>query len=223
MTQQNTVNARLVYENAKQNLKDAGVNLQAAKLTQSFLRLENQMIVGKNQWQFPVLNNQPNFSGVIFPTEQRLNQQDSFVTAMLGVFVSLPTGPTDATFILHTYPNVTLFTAADATPLETLYNSYLQLAVNNDIILPAWDVSRHRLVPQTQNGVIVTAQTVIPEDQIDGSSDGYFPVEPNLVFIGSKNSVLNLIMPAALTAVAANTRVSIILRGVLAQNSTIIT
>jgi hypothetical protein len=223
MVQQNTVNARLVYENAKKNLADAQVNLQAAKLTQSFLRLENQMIIGKNQWQFPVLNNQPNFSGVIFPTEQRLNQQDSFVTAMLGVFVSLPSGPNDATFILHTYPNVTLFTAADATPLETLYNSYLQLAVNNDIILPAWDVSRHRLVPQSQNGVGVTAQTVFNEDQIDLSSDGFFPVEPNLVFIGSKNSVLNLIMPAALTAVAANTRVSIILRGVLAQNSTIIT
>jgi hypothetical protein len=224
MTQQNTVNARLVYENAKMNLQQAGVNLQTAKLTQSFLRLENTMLTGKTQWQFPVLNNQNNFSGTIFPTEQRLNQQDSFVTAMLGIFVSLPTGATDATFILHTYPNITVFTAADATPLETLYNSYLQLAVNNDIILPAWDVSRHRLVPQTQNGILpFTAATVLPEDQIDGSSDGYYPVEPNLVFIGSKNSVLNLIMPQALSAVAANTRVSIILRGVLAQNSTIIT
>jgi hypothetical protein len=223
MTQQNTVNARLVYENAKKNLVDAGVSIAAAKLTQSFLRLENTMIVGKSQWQFPVLNNQNNFSGTIFPTEQRLNQQDSFVTAMLGLFVSLPASATDATFILHSYPNVTVFTAADATPLETIYNSYLQLAVNNDIILPAWDISRHRLVPQTQNGVGVTAQTVFGEDQIDGSSDGFFPVEPNLVFIGSKNSVLNMILPAALTAVAANTRVSIILRGVLAQNSTIIT
>lgn len=223
MTQQNTVNARLVYENAKKNLIDAQVSIAQAKLTQSFLRLENTMLVGKNQWQFPVLNNQNNFSGTIFPTEQRLNMQDAFVAAMMGVFVSLPASAVDGTFILHTYPNVTVFTAPNATALETLYNSYLQLAVNNDIILPAWDVSRCRLVPQTQNAVGVTAQTIFPEDQIDGSSDGYFPVEPNLVFIGSKNSVLNLIMPAALTVVAAGTRVSIILRGVLAQNSTIIT
>ena len=224
MTQQNTVNSRLVYENAKKNLQDAGVSLANAKLTQSFLRLENQLLTNKTQWQFPVLNNQNNFSGTIFPTEQRLNQQDSFVTAMLGVFVSNPTSNTVANFVLHTYPNAQVFTTANtAASLETLYNSYLQLAVNNDIILPAWDVSRHRLVPQTQGGVIITAQTVLPIDQIDLGSDGFYPVEPNLVFIGSKNSVLNLILPVALTAVESFERVSIILRGVLAQNSTIIT
>jgi hypothetical protein len=224
VVQQNTVNARLVYENAKKNLTDAQVSIQAAKLTQSFLRLENQLIIGKTQFQFPVLNNQPNFSGVIFPTEQRLNQQDSFVAAMWGVYVSNPASNTDATFILHSFPNPQVFTPADAAPLETIYNSYFQLAVNNDIILPAWDVSRHRLVPFTQGGILpFTAATILPEDQIDLSSDGFFPVEPNIVFIGSKNSVLNLLMPAALTAVAAFERLTIIFRGVLAQNSTIIT
>jgi hypothetical protein len=223
MVQQNTVNARLVYENAKLILKDAGVDLQTAKLTQSFLRTENQLILAKNQFQFPMINNQPNFSGVIFNTEQRLNLQDSFVAAMWGVFLSQPASNTDATAILHAYPNVTLFTAPIAAALETIYNSYFSLAVNNDIILPAWDASRHRFVPQTQNGVIITAQTVTPEDQIDLSSDGFFPVEPNLLFIGSKNSVLNLIMPAALAAIGAFTRLSVIFRGVLAQNSTIMT
>ena len=224
MTQQNTVNSRLVYENAKKNLADAGVSLANAKLTQSFLRLENQLLTNKTQWQFPVLNNQNNFSGTIFPTEQRLNQQDSFVSAMLGVFVSNPTSNTVANFVLHTYPNAQVFTTANtAASLETLYNSYLQLAVNNDIILPAWDVSRHRLVPQSQKGVGITAQTITNIDQIDLGSDGFYPVEPNLVFIGSKNSVLNLILPVALTAVESFERVSIVLRGVLAQNSTIIT
>jgi hypothetical protein len=227
MTQQNTVNSRLVYENAKKNLQDAGVSLAAAKLTQSFLRLENQLVVGKTQFAFPVLNNQPNFSGTIFPTEQRLNLQDSFVAAMWGIFLSSPAANTAvgrATAILHTYPNATAFpTAGTAAAAETIYNSYFQLSVNNDIILPAWDASRHRLVPQTQNGVGVTAQTIFPEDEIDLGSDGFYPVEPNLVFIGSKNSVLTLIMPAALAAVESFETISIIFRGVLAQNSTIIT
>jgi hypothetical protein len=224
MTQQNTVNSRLVYENAKKNLTDAGVSIQAAKLTQSFLRLENQLITGKTQFQFPVLNNQPNFSGSIFNTEQRLNQQDSFVAAMWGVFLSKPSSNTDATYILHTYPNAQVFTTSGAAAAaETIYNSYFQLAVNNDIILPAWDLSRHRLVPQTQNGVIITAQTIGPIDEIDLGSDGFYPVEPNIVFIGSKNSVLNLIMPSALAVVESFERLSIIFRGVLAQNSTIIT
>jgi hypothetical protein len=223
MTQQNTVNSRLVYENARKNLSDAGVSLANAKLTQSFLRLENTLIVGKTSFQFPVLNNQPNSSpGVVFNTEQRLVQQDSFVAAMWGVFLSLPTSATDAAFILHTYPNATVF-AANAGPLEVIYNSYFQLAVNNDIILPAWDSSRHRNVPQTQNAVGITAQTVFAIDQIDLGSDGFYPVEPNLVFIGSKNNVLNLIMPAAVATVAAFTRITVILRGVLAQNSTILT
>ena len=225
MTQQNTVNSRLVYENAKKNLQDAGVSIAAAKLTQSFLRLENQLIVGKTQFAFPVLNNQNNFSGTIFPTEQRLNQQDSFVAAMWGIYLSAPTANTAvarATAILHTYPNITAFPVGGAAA-ETIYNSYFQLSVNNDIILPAWDASRHRLVPQTQNGVGITAQTVFPIDQIDLGSDGFYPVEPNLVFIGSKNSVLTLIMPAALAAVETFETISVIYRGVLAQNSTIIT
>jgi hypothetical protein len=224
MTQQNTVNSRLVYENAKKNLIDAQVSIANAKLTQSFLRLENTLTTNKTQWQFPVLNNQNNFSGTIFNTEQRLNQQDSFVAAMWGVFVSKPSSATDATFVLHTYPNAQVFaTAGTAAALETLYNSYFSLTVNNDVILPVWDVSRHRLVPQSQNGVGITAQTIFNIDQIDLGSDGFYPVEPNLVFIGSKNSVLNLILPAALAAVETFERVSVILRGVLAQNSTIIT
>lgn len=224
MTNQSTANSRLVYENAKILLRLAGVSVDESKLTQSFLRLENQMTVNKTQFQFPVLNNQNNAAGTIFNTEFRLNQQDSFVAAMWGLFISKPASNVDAAFILHTYPNPQVFTTANvAAAAETIYNSIFQLSVNNDIILPAWDASRHRQVPQTQNGVGVTAQTIFPLDQIDGSSDGYFPVEPNLIFIGSKNSVLNLILPAALVAVEPFQRTSVILRGVLAQNSTIIT
>lgn len=226
MTQQNTVNSRLVYENAKKNLVDAGVPVANAKLTQSFLRLENQLVTTKTQFVFPVLQNQPSGTAGVgaFNTEQRLNQQDSFVAAMWGIYLSKPSSNTDATFILHTYPNAQTFATANvAAAAETIYNSYFQLSVNNDIILPAWDASRHRLVPETQNGVGVTAQTIFPVDEIDLGSDGFYPVEPNLVFIGSKNSVLTLTLPAALTAVETFMRISVIFRGVLAQNSTIIT
>ena len=224
MQQQNTANARLVYKNAIDLLSTTGVTLDTAKLTQSFLRLENQLVTNKTQFQFPILNNQNNASGTIFNTEQRLNQQDSFVVSSWGVFLSKPASATDASFVLHSYPNAQVFTTANvAAALETIYNSFFQLAVNNDIVLPAIDVARCRMVPQTQFGVIITAQTISPIDQIDLGNDGFFPVEPNLVLIGSKNNVLNLIMPAALAAVETTQRISVILRGVLAQNSTIIT
>lgn len=217
----NTVNSRLVYGNARDMLKEAGVSVENAKLTQSFLRLENQLVINKTQFLFPVLVNQNNQSGTIFNTEQRLNQQDSFVSSAWGVFLSNPTSNVDATAKLCSYPDAIVFTAASAAAAETIYNSYFQLAVNNDIILPAWDCGRHRFAPQTQQTAAFGAGS--PIDQLDGSADGYYPVEPNIVFIGSKNSVLNLIMPAALAAVDAFERISVIFRGVLAQNSTIIT
>jgi hypothetical protein len=225
MNSVNQANSRLVYENAKQSLAAINFPLSTAKLTQSFLRLEQQLLTTKTQYQFLFLTNQPSPGATaIFNTEQRLNQQDSFVAAMWGVFLSKPSSATAADFVLHTYPNAQVFTTANvAAALETIYNSYFSLAVNNDIILPAWDVSRHRLVPETQAGVIITAQTVLPIDEIDLSSDGFFPIEPNLVFIGSKNNVLNLILPAALAAVETTQRLSVIFRGVLAQNSTILT
>jgi hypothetical protein len=222
MQQQSTMNSRLIYKNAVDMMVKANLSANLTKLTQSFLRLENQLVTNKTQFQFPVLTSQNNAAGTIFNTEQRLNQQDSFISASWGVFLSNPSSNVDTTMILHTYPNAIAFPAAGtAAAAETIYNSYFQLAVNNDIVLPAWDASRHRLVPQTQATAAFGAGS--PIDQIDLSSDGFYPVEPNLVFIGSKNSVLNLIMPAALAAVESFERITVIFRGVLAQNSTIIT
>jgi hypothetical protein len=219
MQQQSTINSRLIYENAKTMLQAAGVTVDVAKLTQSFLRLENQLLVAKTTWAFPFLTNQPNFSGIVFNTEQRLNYQDSFVIASWGLFLSNPASNTDASAPLHSWPNVFVFAAVNAAAAETIYNSYFDLSVNNDIILPAWDAARHRLVPQTQ-GFVVAPGAV---DQIDLGGDGFYPVEPNLVAIGSKNSVLTLHMPVALAAVSAFERITVLFRGVLAQNSTIIT
>ena len=102
----NTINSRLVFENSRDMLeRETGVSLAQAKLTQSFLRLENQLVVGATQFKFPVLNNQNNAAGTIFNTEQRLNQQDAFVAALWGVFLSNPTSNIDATFRMYTYPN----------------------------------------------------------------------------------------------------------------------
>jgi len=217
---QSSVNSRLIYENAKANLIAAQVSVATAVLTQSFLRVENQLLVAVTNYVFPFLNTQPNpTAGIIFNTEKRLVQQDSFVAASWGVFLSNPASNTDATAPLHSFPNPFLFGAAPAAAAETIYNSVFSLTVNNNVILPSWDAYRHRAVLQTQQ--IAVAPSSI--DQSEGDSTGFYPVEPNLVIIGSKNSVLQLQLPAALAAVTAFERISVILRGVLAQNSTILT
>jgi hypothetical protein len=221
----NTVNARLVYERGLQIVEDAKLNPDVVKLTQSDLVLEQQLLANNTNYNFPVLNNQQgNQGGSIFNTEVRLAQQDSFITSAFGFFLCKPTSAVDATYIAQTYPNPQVFTTAGVSAAaETLYNSTASVKVSNDVVYPVWHLSRHRMVPQTQQTpLIVGVQNANPYAQIDLATDGFYPVEPNLIVIGSKNTVINVILPAALAAVETFMRARIHLRGLLAQNSTII-
>jgi hypothetical protein len=227
MSQQNsTVNSRFVFENAAGIMQDAGLNLQDAVLTQSDLVLEQTLLTTLTQYTFPVLNNQTAPSGTLFNTEIRLNQQDSFVASSWGVFLARVLTPTDTTFIVHTYPNPLAFIGAGVpAALETIYNSYCKISVNNQVILPIWHLSRHRMVPQSQQAQLAVPATAY--DEIDLSSDGFHPMEPNILFIGSKGYVITVNLPAALAAVddagTTSDRLRMHYRGVLGQNTTIIT
>jgi len=226
MNLQSTMSARLVYENGTSLVLAAKLDPDVVKLTQSDLILEQTLTTTSNQYTFPVLNNQQGTTGgQIFPTEVRLNQQDSFIVSSLGFFLCNPTGSVlDTTFIANSYPNPQIFTGGAAAAAETMYNSYMTMVVNKDVILPVWHLSRHRLVPQTQQEPLIAGvENAIPYSQIDLSSDGFYPVEPNLIIIGSKGTVITITMPAALTAVTTFERARLHFRGLLAQNSTIIT
>jgi|HubBroStandDraft_5_1064220.scaffolds.fasta_scaffold00865_2 hypothetical protein len=225
MNTQNTATARLVYENGLKIVKEAGLDPNVVKLTQSDLVLEQQLFINITQYQFPVLNNQNGQGGnTIFNTEVRLTQQDSFISSAWGFFLAAPGSAVDATFIVQTYPNPLVFAGGASAAAETLYNSVAQIKVNNDVVYPVWHLSRHRMVPQTQQtATIVGVENGNAYSQIDLSSDGFFPMEPNFVIIGSKNTVITAILPAALAAVTAFQRARFHFRGLLAQNSTIIT
>lgn len=225
MNQQNTAVARLVYQNALELIAPAGLTADNCKLTQSDLILEQQLFVNQTSYQFPVLANDNGPSGSRFNTEIRLNQQDSFIASAWGFFLLKPTSATDAAFVAQTYSNPQVFTTANvAAALETLYNSISRITVNNDVVLPVWSLSRNRVVPQTQQQPLISGvENAIPYSQIDLSSDGFFPMEPNLIFIGSKGYVINIVLPQALAAVETFQRARIHYRGLLAQNSTIIT
>lgn len=211
----NTQAARMVYENARLALSKAfpGANVNQFKCTQSFLRLELALSTAQTRYQFQILNQT---SGSQFNTEQRLNLQDSFVISSLGVFLGKPSSSTDTTFELDTYANTVKYTNAAA--MNAIYNGTLQVAVNNDVIVPAWDVQRHFYRPQTQ----LTGATNSPLDQKRLAEDGFYAVEPNVTAIGSKNTVITINLAAALSAVDASSRVIVYLRGVLAQNSTVV-
>lgn len=216
----NNATARMVFENAKAAIDNAYGMREAwkkFKLTQSFLRLEVALVAGATNFQFNVLVNQAGAGG-IFNTEQRLNLQDTFVPAQIGFYVGLPTSSTDTTFALRSYLNPFIFTNAVA--MQGVYNGTFSIMVNNNNLIPAWDMWQHWVSPQTQQTAAPGAGS--PIDEFDGCDYGMVAMEPNVALIGSKNNVLTLQLKAGLSAVDANSRLILFTRGVLAQNSTVV-
>lgn len=210
---QTQAGSRLVFKNAQEALIKANINPRNAILSQSYLRFENFLSTTKTSYDFGVLNNQTISGQAQAPTEQRLNLQDAFYISEIMVYIAKASSSTDSSFKLNTYPSTQIFTTG-ASSLFTLYNGVLSLTVNNRQIVPNSDLTKFLQVPQTQ----ATAATNSPIDQFDGSFGSV--VEPNLVLIGQKNSLFNITIPSAFTTLDANTKVIILVRGVLAQNVT---
>jgi len=210
---------RLIFDNARNLVQNAGFSAGQAVLSQSYIRSEVAMSTSTTSYQIPVLVNSTG-ANTNFPTNQLLNLQDAFVVSSIGVFVAIPAASTTTAFPLYTYPNASAFTTSGASAaLYNLYNGKLSVVVNNRQIVPAWDLYRHLYVPQTQQGAASTATTI---DQNDATEFGYYPVEPNIVLVGSKNNVISLELPGAISTLQASTapRIVVILRGILGQNIT---
>ena len=215
---------RLIYKEAVDICTKAGVNPYNAGLTDSTLRLEQQLLTTKSNYQFAVLVNDNGPSGTKFNTEVRLNQQDSFIAYQLNFFIGEPSSSSDATFIDYTYPSPTVFaTAGEAAALGTLYKGSLRIVINNVVKVPTLHMGRFYFVPQSQKATAAANQNGIAADQRDGSTDGSMVLTGLLTFIGSKNNEILLGLPATMAAIGANTRAILEWRGLLAQNSTIIT
>jgi len=211
--------ARLVFDNAKNLVNNAGFSAGSAVLSQSYIRSEVAMSTTTTSYQIPILVNSVG-AGTNFATNNLLNLQDAFVVSSIGVFVSIPAASTTTAFPLYTYPNASAFSTSGASAaLYNLYNGRLSVVVNNRQIVPSWDLYRHLYVPQTQQGAASTATTI---DQNDATEFGYYPTEPNIVLVGSKNNVITLELPGAISTLQASTapRIVVIMRGILAQNVT---
>jgi hypothetical protein len=213
---------RMVFENAKNLVRGLGYSVEQAVLTQSYLRSEVALSTSIANYHIPVLVNDTQ-NGSVRVNEKRLNLQDIFVTTEIAVLIGIGSGTTTSAK-LYTYPNSTAF-ATGGGDLWTIYNGYLNLAVNNQQILPAWDVLRHYFVPQTQqntnfNAATATAPAVYTIDQADLSESPYFPVEPGIVMNGAANINFQLTANGAPAAVATNSFICVIQHGILCQNVT---
>lgn len=204
------------------NDQDCAAFVENLKLSQSEIRLEVQLDAVRNSFVFGLTPNQANTNNVQFPTERRLNLQDSLVVNEYGIFVANPASQADNAFRLRTFADIVTFSAAQAGAINSTFysNGFLQVRANNDVVIPYRGLFNHYYTPQTQQTAAVAAAS--PDSQIRGAEDGFITAEPNLVLVGSKNYVPEIVLPGALASVAAFERAVIIFRGVLAQNSTVV-
>jgi len=216
------IGQREVFNNARRLVDAAGLSTSATVLSQSYLRTEVAMSTTTTSYHIPILvNDNQNGATSSYNTSNLLNLQDAFVVSSIFIGWANPTSATDTAFIPQSYPNAQIAgTQAIATALQGIYSSNLTVNINNKQILTGWDTLRHYYVPQTQQ--VAAASLTSGISQADLSENGFYPVEPNLVFVGSKNNQVSLNLPAALTAVPTSTygRIVLIFRGILAQNCT---
>jgi hypothetical protein len=219
-----TVGSRLAFEKAKRGIKQAGFSLNQAVLSQSYLRSELALSTTKTLYQFPILvNDNSQVSGGNFNTTNLLQLQDGFYVSHIGLYFCKPSSSTDTTFQLVTYPNASIFSTSNtASSLYSFYNGSLSITVNNRQIVPSLDLYRFYQVPQQQQvaNAFYTSSAISFKDQQDGSSSALYPIEPGIVFSGSKQNIVQIQIPAALAAVETNSRVVLYFSGHLAQNVT---
>lgn len=216
---QDPIALRMNFDNAVQLLQSNGVSVNNARLTQSYLRAEVLASTTVTTYDLPFLVNRPDPNN--FNTQRKLQLQDAFVATQIGLFIAVPASATATNFPLFSYGDlVTFSTANTSTSLNSLFNGFLQVTLNNNVILPAWDLLRHFQVPWQQTQAAIVSVTGARQNSFDWSQDAFYPVEPSLVVNGAGNYQASLVLPSALAAVETNQRIIMIMRGVLAQNVT---
>jgi len=235
MNSTNNGTARMTYNNAISQLMDAWIGsfqgdrnqcmnwIMSLKLAQYTVVLEQVIPVNNTNIMFAVTAQQPSTSGVNYRTENKLKQQDTLIASEFGVLNGLTTGDADINWEVETFANPSIYTAADAALINNVIygNSSLKITVNNDVVVPFRDLFANLYIPQTQQTAAPGAGS--PLNQKRGAEDTFVTMEPNIYLIGSKNSVPEIILPGAVSALSTTTaRLRLVFRGLLAQNSTVV-
>lgn len=216
-------------ELAKKNNIDQS-QVDNARLTNSYLRFESTLSMTNTSFDFPILVSQQNPGQQLSNTEVRLNLQDAFMISEIGYFLNFTlnaagNAPNAWADKLLTYPTSELG-LANLFNLNVLWNAKMTLSVDNIVYQPAWDTLRNLYIPQTMYPTAVGAPNNLffnQFDEVDGSSDGFYPCEPNIFLWGNANNVLNVELPhsiGAATWTGEAPKLVILVRGILAQNVT---
>ena len=203
------------------------INTGGKILSSGYLRSEIKLDASVSTYIFGINKNDTYQGQPQYPSEQRLNQQDSFYISSVGYFLNVRRSSgnnTDYGSQLFTHPPGQLANATDnINTWEALWNADLQIKVNNTIYNPAWDVQRQYCTPQTQYplfGNYDPNQQYPVNDERDGATSGYFPMQPLLLMDGSYENIFTLTFkePINNITIAPDMRMVLYLRGILCNN-----
>ncbi len=186
------------------NVKESDVNLE--EVTQGYLWTEATLSPNTSFVQFPVIDTQQVANSPVTPTMRLLTMQDSFLVSALSYFAMIyaivggdatkPDFTSADTWQPVTYPskwyNNGSGTDFDPGMAILWIGAFLSLEVNKKVLIPYWDCYRHYKAPghQAATGMFTPNWFTGQYNEHDGSVDGFYPVEPNIVIGGGRGNIL---------------------------------
>lgn len=181
--------------------------------TSSDLVLIVPIAAGKTSYTFPVIvGEDPNN----YPDAILLDRADAFTAVSIGLGIGLKSTANDGAYSLFTYPNAAEFsTSADS--FKAVYNSLLNMTIDNVQYLQNFSTKRMLFQPIQQNGsALYDAAPYTEVDNVKGDADGLTPLVPTLQLNGGSKTNITIQLPSALTPVSGSVAVLVLtLRGFL--------
>lgn len=209
---QSNVTDRSLFNNARNAMIEAKISATAydnAVKTQGYLRLIQPIATGQQLITFPVITNQTGAGNATRADEVRLPQQNAFFVGQMA-FTIFKSAASAMNVVPDTYPNIVTYT--NAANYYTLYNGRLNITIDQSVIVRAYSMRKFLNIPTTQ----LTGATNTPADAFDGTA--MLPIEPNIVFVGTAQIDVNIVLPASLGTIDANSFVCWDFFGIEAQN-----
>lgn len=220
-----------VVNNMNRALKTNKKNIRVA---QSYVWSEIPLNANTSDYVLNVIDQQYNVGNTnLLPSERRIKQQDVFFSYALffGIRVTVANWQGQTQQIM-TFPSATVngpapFLFPDIDALLGIWNlGDLNVTVNGDVLTPAWDMSQHLVINQTQASI----GGVPPNpnyDQVNQAEDGWLITEPNWIINGGNNNLYQVTYPNNYSSIfggvnaSTTSTVNLIMRldGFLAQNA----
>lgn len=244
-------NGKITARLTKAQMETYREQVNEEEITQGYLWMSAILSPNRQIIQFSVVDTQQVSGSPVLPTNRLLTMQDSFLISNLGYFLQNYSynngyGSPDFTIgndwemltYVSPWTNNGIGVAMDPGCAIFWAGAYLQLSINKKVILPYWDCLQHYHCPITQaTPGFPVPSNYIPnqKNQVDGSSDGFVYMQPNVVIGGGRNNVLTLNLSANIPATIAPFNfagvyngqpagfvftANIVVRGILMQNST---